>query len=82
MSFSINRVDTILGKMTPPPISHIFKDVYFMCMIILPVSVYGYYVSSCYSWRSEEGIGFLRTGVQEGSKPPTKWALGPEPDSL
>lgn len=53
-----------------------------MCMVIFPVCVYGYYVSACYSWRSEEGIGFLGTGVPDGSKPPTKWALGPKPDPL
>lgn len=84
MSFSIHSTDILfganVGKMTPP--LTFFKGVYFMCMIILPICVYGYYVSACYSWRSEEGIGFLGTGVPDGSKPPTKWALGSKPDPL
>lgn len=41
----------------------------FMCMSILPPCIDVYHVCVCCSGRSEEGVGFPRTGVTDDHKP-------------
>lgn len=46
----------------------------FICMGILSVCLYVYYICAWCLWKSEESKGFPEIGVKDGCKPP-HWDL-------